>query len=147
MPEKTWRTPEELKDFLEKVNIWTLEDEKQRIEMIKNGSTNDEAIEYIKRHKSCEELVECPFCGATDLYIQQFDGDKFVRCRRCKARGPMEELACEDAANLWNTRVFPKWLRKKIEEMKKDCDNNARYVGYAMQVIERVLSLTPDDKE
>lgn len=82
------------------------------------------------------ELVECPFCGSDDLT----HGDGFIFCHSCRACGPEKGFLTEfnDPVVGWNTRVFPKWLREKIEPCLNDVTSETA------TVIRWVLSLTPD---
>lgn len=89
------------------------------------------------------ELVECPFCGHGDSIII---GAYVTHCDFCGGSAPNGR---------WNTRVFPKWLRDKIEanstHTKLSQDNvilpevGERLIGY-ISALEWVLSLTPEDK-
>lgn len=86
------------------------------------------------------ELVECPFCGSDDLT----HGDGFIFCNSCRACGPEKGFLTEfnDPVVGWNTRVFPKWLREKIESRLNNQDkilHNAQICDYRW-----VLSITPD---
>lgn len=89
-----------------------------------------------------DKLLECPFCGSNDVY--RIRGDPVQRCRECGASGPWRKEYG------WNSRVFPAWLREKIEQLKidnpfddiHDMDLNYGY-DYA---INDVISLTPEDK-
>ena len=81
-----------------------------------------------------DELFECPCCGGKAELIG-WGGDYKVECIRCGLKidgGPENELTC-----IWNSRVFPAWLREKIVELKKGY--------YCSDALDMVLSLTPGD--
>jgi Lar family restriction alleviation protein len=58
------------------------------------------------------ELKYCPFCGGTNVTVQVWDGDCFVKCGDCFADGPMADLLLgkdalpteEEAIAAWNRR-------------------------------------------
>jgi Lar family restriction alleviation protein len=63
---------------------------------------------------SMTELLQCPFCGASDAFAERDDlASAYVTCNHCSARGPVEcqenddeETPGKSAAEIsWNTRI------------------------------------------
>jgi len=102
------------------------------------------------------ELLECPCCGNTKInrrkYIEKTsNGDIWFACwcDKCELTTPgyKSQKLADDA---WNTRVFPKCLREKIEEIKRNNpwnENGDGDLNFGFDVaLDRVLSLIPGDK-
>jgi len=49
-------------------------------------------------------LRPCPFCGASDLYVNSDIEPKFVACNKCTAFGPTGATESQ-ATERWNKRV------------------------------------------
>jgi Lar family restriction alleviation protein len=58
-----------------------------------------------------EYLLEpCPFCGGINTAMGRGEIGKvyYVRCRDCKAEGPISIYGAEAAMDAWNTRIKDK---------------------------------------
>lgn len=70
------------------------------------------------------DLLNCPFCGGTDLHLELFSGwgADVVICRDCLAIFSQQEITCkEDLINAWNTRASG-WIpcRERMPDMMAD---------------------------
>lgn len=100
-------------------------------------------------------LLECPCCDKSNVKLMH-NGDMqyWVICANCGINTYVKTNKSEAIA-VWNTRVFPAWLRDKItkeifmieiakggvsEEMKEKVD-------IAINRLRWVLSLTPGDEK
>lgn len=58
-----------------------------------------------------ENLMPCPFCGGTEIIVNQDANDKwerwFAECGSCFSRGPIDILdqSKEEAIKRWNIRL------------------------------------------
>ena len=88
------------------------------------------------------ELVECPCCGG-ELDLTTNGEVVIAYCMLCGCQSkpyPFDDQ--EDAKNSLKSRVFPVWLRDKIEDRLNNQDeilHNAQINDFRW-----VLSLTPD---
>lgn len=61
-------------------------------------------------HRDVEITGHCPFCGSSDLFMEEIGSDPLTRvvCRNCWSTGPSrrghDKCAQNDAAKAWNTR-------------------------------------------
>ena len=66
-----------------------------------------------------EDLKPCPFCGSTDLHMQ--DVDRFLQCYNCDATGPWHIDQTEaEAVAAWNRRADPIARLEAWREEKPD---------------------------
>ena len=63
------------------------------------------ASEVGARVKRCvmNELKPCPFCGSTDLFVEDGIDHYRIECRSCLASGPAVRMP-DEAAKPWNLR-------------------------------------------
>lgn len=58
----------------------------------------------------------CPFCLSNDLeYYMSIEGKFCIRCKRCKAQGPVSYTSIEVATEKWNSQL-PKMENKSLFE-------------------------------
>lgn len=75
-----------------------------------------------------KELRECPFCGATDLYVVQARIEEYhsiepeISCKKCGYTIKLKELAIdindspETNADWWDRLIAKKWNTRPAEE-------------------------------
>lgn len=54
------------------------------------------------------ELLPCPFCASTDVFLRMPDGTHgcWIECHACRGMGPLRPMP-EEARDAWNTRAQP----------------------------------------
>ena len=64
-----------------------------------------------------DELLECPFCGSMPYQEESADDPPWLRigCDNCEYYIITKDGDFEALKKKWNTRVFPAWLREKID--------------------------------
>ena len=66
------------------------------------------------------ELQPCPFCGSTDLEVDDDDETSSVECEKCKIMGPVGD-DLEEVIKLWNKRIStPPYLDETHPHFSKE---------------------------
>lgn len=55
------------------------------------------------------DLMTCPFCMSRNIMIQKsfyMNGNFYVECGNCKARGPLARRDKKEAIRHWNKQLF-----------------------------------------
>lgn len=66
-------------------------------------------------------LKPCPFCGSTNLKVNESSTRAFVECKACKARGPKHESQWESrpfAEHNWNLRPRETELENNMKDIQ-----------------------------
>ena len=80
------------------------------------------------------DLKPCPFCGSTDLHMQ--DVDRFLQCYNCDATGPWHIDQTEaEAVAAWNRRADP---IARLEAWREEGE------GRRYEVVSLVSPIGPD---
>ena len=68
-----------------------------------------------------DELLPCPFCGATDVTVGVRLGDEYIVavCKNCEAFGPSDDASYVLATMAWNRRPIEAALTTEIERLRE----------------------------
>ena len=104
-----------------------------------------------------DELLECPFCGSMPYQEESADDPPWLRigCDNCEYYIITKDGDFEALKKKWNTRVFPAWLREKIDteivriknkKIPVESQKDKRKYLAIIKYLRWVLSLTPGEK-
>lgn len=74
-------------------------------------------------------MRKCPYCGMDHSSLDSIDGNKFILCMSCGARGPQTDTT-KEAKDTWNDQALPKMIRERMIE----CFEATKYGGMLEQV-------------
>lgn len=71
-----------------------------------------------------DDLLPCPFCGGTEIHIDDNGYEEWLQCVGCNAAGPYTEDDAEAGVSLkeaWNRRSVPPSVRDFLGKMQGVC--------------------------